>query len=306
MSAKSKSDLTTENNNVVVSQSFPDSITPATLGGVLLQDIIDSMWNKVDDLLTLPPRSLTKAALAAEIGASSLNDKQWILITDRNDGNPLFVCSQLTNKISPYGIWVKAGVPLAVIMDYPNGHDGETNPFIAVFDENQKLNLPKQIVIADGSQSDNAVLTCDSNGKSTWKKAVFAQSNVENPSGMSGTGMKYMGLNVPITPAKTGNVLISVSGEYTSGTTVDTTRINIITGTGSPPSNGTDLLIPSGVTVRKILNLLASSSTLRIPFSASCIISLAVGTTYWIDLGLIAEDGSAVQIFNVSLTAIEQ
>jgi hypothetical protein len=123
---------------------------------------------------------------------------------------------------------------------------------------------------------------------------------------MSGTGMKYMGLNVPITPAKTGNVLISVSGEYTSGTTVDTTRINIITGTGSPPSNGTDLLIPSGVTVRKILNLLASSSTLRIPFSASCIISLAVGTTYWIDLGLIAEDGSAVQIFNVSLTAIEQ
>lgn len=306
MSAKSISDLTTENSNVVVSQSFPNSITPATIGGVLLQDIIDSMWNKVDDLLTLPPRSLTKAALAAEIGASSLNDKQWIQITDRNDGNPLFVCSQLTNKISPYGIWVKAGVPLAVIMDYPNGYEGETSPFIAVFDENRKLNLPQQIVIADGTQSDNAVLSCDSNGKSKWKKAVFAQSGVENPAGMSGTGMKYMGLNVPITPKKTGDVLISVSGEYTSGTTVDTTRINIITGTGSPPSNGTDLLVPSGVTVRKILNLLASSSTLRIPFSASCIVSLTVDTTYWIDLGLLAVDGSAVQIFNVSLTAIEQ
>jgi hypothetical protein len=104
LSAKSKSDLTTENNNVVVSQSFPDSITPATLGGVLLQDIIDSMWNKVDDLLTLPPRSLTKAALAAEIGASSLNDKQWILITDRSDGNPYCLLSTYKQNISLWNL----------------------------------------------------------------------------------------------------------------------------------------------------------------------------------------------------------
>jgi hypothetical protein len=45
-----QADLTTENNSVVVSQTAPDTITPTTLGG-LLQDIIDSMINQIDQIV---------------------------------------------------------------------------------------------------------------------------------------------------------------------------------------------------------------------------------------------------------------
>lgn len=188
MSEQSKAALTTLNNNNVVNQTTPQSITPAILGSNVLQNIIDSMWNRVDDLLTLPPANVTKAALATAIGASSLNDrtngfsdKQWLQITDRTDGYPLFVQITGVATISPFGIWVKSGKPLAVIMDYVNGYQGETNPFIAVFDENRQLNIPNKIIIADSSKGAGKLLVSDANGQGTWTDPDFG-SGTFNPS----------------------------------------------------------------------------------------------------------------------------
>lgn len=48
MAAKNTADLLAENLAVVTSQTAPESITPATLGGVELKNIIESLWNKVD------------------------------------------------------------------------------------------------------------------------------------------------------------------------------------------------------------------------------------------------------------------
>ncbi len=172
MASKSSAALTTDNNNKLVNQTTPESVTPTTLGGQV-QDLIDSSYNRTDDLLLPKPIELTKALLLAAIAGNALFDKQWIKITDRSDGFPLFVCAQGTNTLSPFGIQVKGGIPLAVVMDYINGFDGEIDPFIAIFDENRKLNLSEQIIIADGSEGDGKMLVSDANGGSSWQTKIL-------------------------------------------------------------------------------------------------------------------------------------
>ena len=191
MSAKSDTALTTDNNSSVVNQTTPRSITPAVLGTNVLQEIIDSKYNRLDDLLTLPPVSMTKAALAAFIGASALNlrtnglsSNQWILVNDRADGMPLYVQSNGTNEISPFGIWVKTSKPLAVIMDYVNGCEGETNPFIAVFNETQNFKLVTPPIFADGTQGIDKYFLSDVNGKGTWYKPAAGEVSYFSMSGL--------------------------------------------------------------------------------------------------------------------------
>ena len=48
MASKTVAELTTENNASIVGASAPDFITPTTLG-TMIQDLIDSMYNKEDD-----------------------------------------------------------------------------------------------------------------------------------------------------------------------------------------------------------------------------------------------------------------
>lgn len=309
MSEQSTAALTTLNNNNVVNQTAPQSITPAILGSNVLQQIIDSMWNKVDNLLTLPPTTITKAQLATAIGASSLNTRtngysvnQWLQITDRTDTYPLFVQINSANTISPFGIWVKAGKPLAVIMDYVNGYQGETLDFIAVFDENRQLNLPDKIIISDASKGADKVLVSDANGQGTWTAIANYQSVVLNPAAVSGAGGKMLGLAGAITPSKSGILVITISGEYLSDSTVFTTDLSVRIGTGTAPANGAAV---SG-TIIQTTNRLASSSTLRIPFSTNVTITGSPGTPYWIDMSAGTSGGGTVQLFNVSISSIER
>lgn len=311
MSAQGNAALTTLNNNNVVNQTAPQSITPAILGSNVLQNIIDSMWNKVDDLLTLPPTTITKAQLATAIGASSLNmrtngysDKQWLQITDRTDTYPLFVQINGANTISPFGIWVKAGKPLAVIMDYVNGYQGETLPFIAVFDENRQLAIPNKIIISDASKGADKVLVSDSNGQGTWTAIANYQGGVLNPAAVvSGGGAAQImnGLAGAITPSKTGKCLIIISGEYTSDSTALDTNFGLRTGTGAAPANGA----AATGTQQQYKGLRASSATLRIPFTMQTIATLTPATAYWIDIGLSNNASGTCQLFNVSISVIE-
>lgn len=308
MSAQSTAALTTANDNNVVLQTSPESITPGLLGSNVIQQVIDSMWNRVDDLLTLPPVSVTKAVLAAAIGASSLNnrtngfsDKQWVQINDRTDTYPLFVQINGAGTISPFGVWVKAGKPLAVIMDYVNGYQGETLPFIAVFDENRKLNLPNQIIIADGSQAADKVLVSDANGASTWKIAQYYQGGVLNPASLPNGPALMLGLAGAITPSKTGKVMITIAGEYVSGTTTVDTVFVIKTGTGAAPANGAANTGTAQLTTTRH----ATHATNRNNFSITVIAALTPGTAYWIDMAAANNGGASTDFFNTTISAIE-
>lgn len=138
MSAKSAAQLTTDNASVITGQSLPETVTPPTLGG-LTQDIIDSFYNKIDILLIKPEVSMTKAALAAAIVGSALTNKQWIQISDAVP--ILYVQAQGVNNIAPVGYQIISGKTVFVVMDYLNGYDGVTHPFLLKVDENRKLAL---------------------------------------------------------------------------------------------------------------------------------------------------------------------
>lgn len=144
MPQKTAAQLATGNSNTITNATNPESITPANMGA-LLQDFIDSFWNKSDTAFTLPPTTILKADLAIAIGASTLQDKRYYGITDRADGNLLIVQAQGVNKISPYGLWVVGTSVLAVIMDYANGKDGESNAFFSYTDASGLLWLNKDV-----------------------------------------------------------------------------------------------------------------------------------------------------------------
>ncbi len=301
MAAKSNAALTSDNDNIVGNQTNPQSITPTTLDG-LIKSLIDSMWNKVDDALTLPPINVTKLQLATLIGASGLNDQQQMTITDRTDGFPLIVFARGVNSISPFGIWVNTGKPLTVIMDYVNGYQGETNPFIAVFDNNRNFSVQTPIIIKDGTEGVGKVLVSDANGKTSWLLPSKYQSGILNPAAMGGSSLIMMGLAGAFTPTKSGNVLLTISGEMLSDDDSVDTSLVIKTGTGAAPSNGDAV---TGSTVQSNLRK-PSSGVARVPFSFNCAFALFLGSTYWIDLAIKNGSGGSVQLFNVSISILEQ
>lgn len=116
MSVKSKSDLTTENTNLVVSQINPESITPATLGGSLIQDIIDSMLNSVDDNPVYGNNTVANPA-----GMSGVNMKLMglgTIITPNRTGNILIqfsgeYVSDTTSLVTRFDLWTGTGSPPA-------------------------------------------------------------------------------------------------------------------------------------------------------------------------------------------------
>ncbi len=302
MAAKNTAALTTDNNNNVVNQNTPESITPATLGTNIIQEIIDSMLNPLDTPVVYAGVSMTRAQLATAIAGSTLNDQQQIQITDRIDGFPLLVKAQGVNEISPFGIWIKSGERLGVVMNYTSGFEGETHPFFAVTDAAGILTTATPLKIADGTQGTDKVLVSNANGQTSWKIAANYQSGILNPAANSGAAPLMCGLAGSILPTKTGRVLINISGEFVSDDTATDTLFSIKTGTGAAPTNGAANTGTSQQTVSRR----ASSATLRIPFSFNAMIILTPLTTYWIDLATINNSSGSVQLFNVSISVIEQ
>lgn len=299
MSSKTAVDLTTENTLDVAGEVTPSSITPTNLGA-LIKDIIDSMYNRIDDALVPAPVNMTKAQLVAAIGGSTLIKGQIITITDRTDGFPLIIQASGTNTISPIGIWINGGVPLAVFMIYTGITDLFTFPVF--LDANGKMNFTNQIIIADGTESGGYVLVCDAGGKSSWVGADSSHVDVTNPTAMTGALELMMGLGGTTTPSKSGIVSLNISGEYISNDIVDETYLNIRTGTGVAPVNGA----AATGTLQQTNKRVASSGTLRIPFALNMTLALSVGVAYWIDLGIYNLQGTAVQLFNISISTIEQ
>lgn len=300
MSIKNSATLSSDNANNITGQTAPESITPTIVGNEM-QDFIDSFYNRVDDTLTPSPINMTKAQLVTAIGATALVDKQYITITDRSDGFPLIIQAQGNNTVSPFGIWVN-GTPLGVIMAYTGS--GDLFTLNVSVDATGIMKLLKPLIIADGSQGAGKVLVSDASGKSSWLPAANYQSSILNPSAITSSSPLMAGLAGAITPTKSGNILIIITGRYTFSDTTGNTLFTLKTGTGAAPTNNSGV---AGTTQQTKSYAIPSGTTFESRFTMCYIVNgLTIGNTYWIDLALSATAGGSVNISQTSITAMEQ
>jgi len=137
------------------------------------------------------------------------------------------------------------------------------------------------------------------------------QKNVSAPAGPANTGSYTMqGLAGTITPAVSGNILITISGDiYGSTLTAAGDGINfaIAYGTGGAPTNGaasTGTLPTNGVQYSNPTTV--TSTDVHVPFSTSAVVSgLTLGTAYWVDLEAQAVGAAGFTLNNVSVSIIE-
>jgi hypothetical protein len=131
-------------------------------------------------------------------------------------------------------------------------------------------------------------------------------SSVAAPTGTANTtgdGV-MMGLAGTITPAISGTLLITVSGDITNGTAGDGGMIHVRTGTGAAPSNAGAL---AGTTCGSLQKYVSSPTTPdKVPFSKTCLVTgAALNTALWIDVSLAAITGGTATIADVDIVATE-
>jgi hypothetical protein len=110
-----------------------------------------------------------------------------------------------------------------------------------------------------------------------------------------------MGLAGAITPALTGRLMITISGDIVNSTGSDGGKVQIYYGTGTAPVNGVAL---TGNAIGTVVRAIAG--TVTVPFSVQAIVTgLSVATAYWLDLSLAAITGGTASIADVSISVIE-
>ncbi len=131
-------------------------------------------------------------------------------------------------------------------------------------------------------------------------KATY-QATPADPTSTSSTSGVMMGIAGSITPTISGKVMIVISGDLKNGTNNGNTTVQLRYGTGTAPTNGNAL---TGTALGGQVNMTAAATNQRVPFSCNAIVTLTVGTAYWIDLALKAVSGSAFTQ-NLSVSVIE-
>ncbi len=131
-------------------------------------------------------------------------------------------------------------------------------------------------------------------------KATYQGTPADPSSTTNSTGV-MMGLAGSITPTISGKVMITISGDMKNGTNNGNSVTHIRYGTGTAPTNGNAL---TGTVAGALVNMTAAATNQRVPFSCNAIVTLTVGTTYWIDLGLKAASGTAF-VQNISISVVE-
>ena len=134
--------------------------------------------------------------------------------------------------------------------------------------------------------------------------AAATSSTAATVTGTTSTSAQLMaGLAFAVTPACTGNLLVTVSGDLSNGTISDGCIIQIRYGTGTAPTNGA---AAAGVSVGSPVKAISTAAAAKMPFSTSWVVSsLTVGTAYWVDLGEEAITGGTCTIENVNTTVSE-
>jgi hypothetical protein len=157
------------------------------------------------------------------------------------------------------------------------------------------------------------VVGTNSNRQIIASVAANSQRSVASPTAPASTsGWAMQGLSGSITPSRTGNVLIMISGTVVSpaGTTAGLgVAYQISYGTGAAPANSTTIIGTQVGSVQEYTNgAIVTAADVHQPFSTQAVVTgLTVGTAYWIDLA--AESlgtASDMGLSNVLVSVIEQ
>lgn len=143
----------------------------------------------------------------------------------------------------------------------------------------------------------------------TWQPVepvmLTAQSTPANPFGTANTTGVMMGLAGSITPIKSGNVLILITGSLSNNTASDGAKGQIRYGTGAAPTNGAALTGTAVGNQPRALNN-ASTAALVTPVAFAAIVTgLTLGTAYWIDIALAAITGGTATLSDVTMDILE-
>jgi hypothetical protein len=135
---------------------------------------------------------------------------------------------------------------------------------------------------------------------------VASVSTPSDPTGTTDTTGKMAGLAVSFTPATTGRVLVTVTGDATnSGATAGQgAKAQIRYGTGSAPANAA-ALTGTAVGAMVTATLMRATADL-IPISLTAVITgLTLGTAVWLDLQEVALTSGTGQLKNLTVTIVE-
>ncbi|MFI4977545.1 MAG: hypothetical protein ACHQC8_02540 [Solirubrobacterales bacterium] len=134
--------------------------------------------------------------------------------------------------------------------------------------------------------------------------AVTAQSTPGNPVGTASTTGAMMGLAGSITPIRTGNVLVIISGDIFNNTLNDGASVQIRYGTGSAPTNGVTTHPGTAAGGKPVMTATAASAA--DPFSVQAVVSgLTLGTAVWLDLEVAAITAGTALVEHISISAVE-
>lgn len=133
--------------------------------------------------------------------------------------------------------------------------------------------------------------------------ATYAATPADPATFTSTTGV-MMGFAGSITPAKTGNLMISAYGSFFNNTANRGVRVRARYGTGAAPSFGA---ASTGTAIGgNEPQLNNAGANVAAPFALPAIVTgLTVGTAYWIDLEARVITSGTGSILNVTLSAFE-
>lgn len=130
------------------------------------------------------------------------------------------------------------------------------------------------------------------------------QASPANPTGTANTTGLMMGLAGAITPAVSGRILVTITGNGASDTINDGWKAQIRYGTGAAPANAAALTGTAVGTLATTTADLAANN--KNAFSVTAVVTgLTVSTAYWLDLSLAAITGGTATVTDVSISAQE-
>jgi hypothetical protein len=139
----------------------------------------------------------------------------------------------------------------------------------------------------------------------TWQtpQSASTQKTPVDPTTTSSTIGVMMGLSASITPVLTGKIMIIISGDMDNDTNSRGTRVQIRTGTGTPPVNGAAL---TGTAQGGLVSYEQGSNNVRMPFSLNCIENgLTLNTAVWVDISVTSITGGVSRVRDISISVVE-
>jgi hypothetical protein len=179
-------------------------------------------------------------------------------------------------------------------------------------DANGLKTTTNPVYIVATAPSIGQVLTAVSATQATWQAQPFTHATTQitptDPATTSSLTGVMMGLSASITPVISGKIMIIISGDMDNDTGDNGAQVQIRTGTGSIPTNGTASTGTAQGGLVKMSVVVSGGATVvtRVPFSLNAIqTGLVLNTPYWVDLSLAAITGGTARVRDVSISIVE-